>query len=85
VTNKGQRGAIVGTHRVCIRDLAALPLPPILDAQGNAERARGPRSAAKPSRVPAAYTSSQETPLRAVEVKPGQQTLDFELGGGKKS
>jgi hypothetical protein len=87
VTNKGQRGAVVGTHRVCIRDLAALPLPPILNAEGNPERAgpRGARPAPKPSRVPAPYSSSQETPLRAVEVKRGGQTLDFELGGGKKS
>jgi hypothetical protein len=83
VTNKGQLGAVVGTHRVCIRDLAALPLPPILDAEGNAERPRGPRSAPKLSRVPAAYSSSHETPLRA-EVEPGEPTHNFELGGGKK-
>src|SRR5206468_1991369 len=42
VTNKGQRGAVVGTHRVCFRDLAALPLPPILNAEGDPERP-GPR------------------------------------------
>lgn len=85
VTAKGQRGAIVGTHRVCIRDLAALPLAPMLDAEGNPERGRGPRPAPKPSRVPAAYTSSHETPLRAVEVKPGEQTHNFELSPGKKT
>jgi hypothetical protein len=83
VTNKGQRGAVVGTHRVCIRDLAALPLPPILNAEGNPER-RGARPGPKPSRVPAPYSNSQETPLSAVAVKPGEQTLDFELGSGKK-
>lgn len=87
VTNKGQSGAVVGTHRVCIRDLAALPLPPMLDAEGNRERtgARGARPGPKPSRVPAPYSSSQETPFRAVEVKPGGQTHDFELGSGKKA
>src|SRR5207237_52923 len=35
VTNKGQSGAVVGTHRVCIRDLTTLPRPGMLDAEGN--------------------------------------------------
>ena len=86
VTNKGQSGAVVGTHRVCLRDLTTLPTPPLLEAESNSQRAgpRGGKAAPKVSRVPAPYSSSQETPLRAVEVKPGGQTLDFELGSGKK-
>jgi hypothetical protein len=86
VTNKGQVGAVVGTHRVCIRDLTTLPTPPLLDAEGNRERAgpQGAKPAPKVSRVPAAYSSSEQTPLRAVEVKPGGQTLDFPLGSDKK-
>ena len=85
-TNKGQRGAVVGTHRVCLRDLTTLPTPPLLDAEGNATRAgpQGAKAAPKVSRVPAAYSSSQHTPLRAIEVKAGGQTLDFEVGNSKK-
>ena len=86
VTNKGQSGAVVGTHRVCIRDLTTLPTPPLLDAEGNRERANpGAKPAPKVSRVPAPYSSSQQTPLRAIEVKPGAQTLDFDVGSSKKS
>lgn len=85
-TNKGQRGAVVGTHRVCVRDLTTLPTPPLLDAEGNRDRAgsKGAKPPSKVSRVPAPYTSSHETPLRAIEVKPGGQTLDFEVGSGQK-
>jgi hypothetical protein len=86
VTNKGQRGAVVGTHRVCLRDLTTLPTPPLLDAEGNRERAgpQGAKPAPKVSRVPASYSSSHQTPLRSIEVKPGGQILDFECGSGKK-
>ena len=83
-TNKDQKGAVVGTHRVCIRDLTTLPAPPQLDAEGNRERAGPKRTPRKVSRVPVAYASSHETPLRAIAVKPGGQTLDFELGSGLK-
>ncbi|SRR5581483_6929235 len=87
-TNKGQGGAVVGTHRVCIRDLTTLPLPPFVN-DPEAELPRPGAKNAKPSgpkqsRVPIAYTSSQETPLRGIEVKPGAQTLDFPLGSDKK-
>src|SRR5262249_26422944 len=87
VTNQGQSGAVVGMHRVCIRDLTTLPVPPLLDAEGNAERAgpRGVKPASKVPRVPLPYNSPQQTPLRAVEVKPEGGTLDFELGSAKKS
>src|SRR2546425_8916779 len=49
VTNKGQSGAVVGTHRVCLRDLTTLPTPPLLDAEGNRERAgtKGAKPSAK--------------------------------------
>lgn len=82
-TNKDQSGAVVGTHRVTLRDLTTLPTPPMLDAEGNRERAKV-KPPAKVSRVPASYASSHETPLRAIEVKPGGRTLDFELGSGQK-
>ncbi len=84
-TSKGQLGAIVGTHRVCIRDLTTLPPPPILDAEGNRQRAARPANPGpKGPRMPGAYSSSHATPLRDIEVKPGPQTLDFPIGGDKK-
>jgi hypothetical protein len=87
-THKGRGGAVVGTHRVCLRDLTILPLPPFAnDPEAELPRAGVPKAkpaGPKPSRVPVAYNSSQETPLRAVEVKPGEQTLDFPLESQKK-
>ena len=85
-THKGQSGAVIGTHRVCIRDLTTLPLPPMWDADDEAPQARprAAKSAPKPSRVPLSYKSSEKTPLRAVEVKAGEQTLDFQLGSNNK-
>jgi hypothetical protein len=83
MTHKGQSGAVVGTHRVCIRDLRTLPMPAIFDAEGNPQRAA--KSRPKVSRVPTAYNSSRETPLRGIEVKPGgPQVLDFPIGSDKK-
>jgi hypothetical protein len=35
--------------------------------------------------VPTTYGNAEHTPLRGVEVKPGGQTLDFDVGKGKKS
>jgi hypothetical protein len=57
-------GAPVGWHRVLVSD-ATLPYTP----QG-----RTP----PPSRVPFEYASPATTPL-AVEVKPGEQTIDLEV------
>jgi hypothetical protein len=45
---------------------------------------RGAKPGPKPARVPASHTNAQETPLRAVEVKPGEQTLNFQLDNDKK-
>lgn len=64
-------GALVGTHRVVFIDIAALPNP-----IGQAEPP-------KKNRVPSAYTDPNQTPFRAVEVKPGDQTLNFDLKAGR--
>jgi hypothetical protein len=83
-TAKGQSGAVVGIHRVCLRDLAALPLPnPRVDSEGRPSGV-GPPGAkqpiqSKPSRVPPKYGSATQTPLRNVEVKPGMQPYDIDL------
>ena len=68
-------GALVGTHRVVIRDIAAVPPPPgieILDEKGQPYQP-------KPLRVPDRYADLQKTPFQNVEVRPGKQTLDYDL------
>ena len=70
---RGQDGAIVGQHRVCIRDISGL------ESRQKPGKIRRPEAGAALPRVPAAYASATATPLRAVEVKPGKQTLDFEI------
>jgi hypothetical protein len=83
-TAQGQSGAVVGTHRVCLRDLATLPLPtPRVDSEGRPGGA-GPPGAkqpvkSKPARVPPQYSSATQTPLRNVEVRPGMQPYDVDL------
>jgi hypothetical protein len=86
ITDKGQTGAVVGPCVVCIRDMRAPPLRNnMIDPQ---KKALAPPEAAPlktvASRVPPAYVTTQQTPLRNVEVKPGPQTLDFDLGTTKK-
>jgi len=71
----GRIGALVGTHRVVIRDIAAVPPPPgieILDENGRQYQP-------KPLRVPDRYTDLQKTPFQNVEVHSGKQTLDYDL------
>jgi hypothetical protein len=63
-----QDGTVLGPHRVCIRDIT-IPR----DEYGRPLR---------PSRVPASYADPAQTPFRAVEVKPPQQTLDFNVRAG---
>jgi hypothetical protein len=66
-------GAVVGTHRVCVHDIAAMPLPPLeAGAAGGAYRPQ-------PLRVPSRYSDARQTPLRGVEVRSGAQTLDFDV------
>jgi hypothetical protein len=74
-----QEGAVVGRHRVCVHDLAAVAPPPDPNPTPAGGKAALPPLPAKgkPSRVPAAYDDPSHTPLRDVEVKPGRQTLDF--------
>ena len=62
-------GAVAGAHRVCVFDLTALSQTP---------------GKAKPSRLPPVYGDAQATPFRDVTVRPGTQTLDFNVEGGKK-
>jgi hypothetical protein len=83
----GTAGALVGTHRVVFVDIAALPSPGSLP--GMADRVGqppAPPAGQKPkkNRVPAMYTDPNQTPFRTVEVKSGDQTLNFDLQTGRR-
>ena len=86
-------GALVGTHRVVFVDIAALPSPgslPGMGAMPGMEDPAGlpamPRREQKPkkNRVPAWYTDPNQTPFRTIEVKSGDQTLNFDLQTGRR-
>jgi hypothetical protein len=83
-------GALVGTHRVVFVDIAALPDPPgmgaMLGREDPAERLAVPRKDQKPkkNRIPAWYTDPNQTPFRTIEVKDGDQTLNFDLLTGRR-
>jgi hypothetical protein len=72
----GLHGAVVGTHRVCVHDIAAMPLPPL---EAGATDGAGKAYRPQPLRVPSRYSDARQTPLRDVEVRPGAQTLDFDV------
>lgn len=57
-------GAIVGWQRVVVEDIAA----------------ENSRDKYRPIRIPAAYSSSAQTPLK-FEVKPDEQTFDIKIEG----
>lgn len=82
VTATGTYGVLIGTHRVCIND-ATLMMPggglavdpeSGIPTEGRVKSRRVPRS-----RVPAIYSDANRTPLRAVDIRPGEQTHDFTL------
>ncbi len=80
-----KQGVFVGVYRVCVHDIAALP-PLDLPDPTNPERRPGqpPRlpsrlKKTKPARVPPDYTNPAKTPLRDITVKPGKQTLNFDI------
>jgi len=75
-----QEGVVVGTHRVVIQDLSITTGVQRRDhgtVDAEMEDAATP-TAARPSRVPKAYTSAATTPL-SLEVKPGHQVIDLDI------
>jgi hypothetical protein len=85
-SDTGRPGAPVGVHRVCVNDL--LPGPPGVGPVTPADSAEGPVGTkdeakeshnVKRSRFPPDYSSAIATPLRDVEVKEGQQTINLDL------
>jgi hypothetical protein len=82
----GRDGAVVGRHRVCLHDLAALPSPGALPGPVEPDPTpAAPRPAGRPGprRIPASYASASQTSLRDIQVQPGRQVLDFNLPGPK--
>jgi hypothetical protein len=78
--DRGRSGAPLGFCRVCVTDIRAIPFIP----QGLPETAAGvPFKVPPKSRVPSQYGHWTQTPLRDVEVKPGAQTLNFDVHSGK--
>ena len=73
----GKDGTVLGVHRVFFVDLTTVPnlagLPP---EPGKPPQPAGP---GVPPRFDKVYTEALETPYKDIEVKPGKQTLDFEL------
>ena len=80
-------GAIVGHHRICIRDLSALAPAPVIRSEGDEAAPPPPPKRPKRPKVGNTYWDPATTPLRDVEVKAGTQTLSFQLtsepGSGK--
>jgi hypothetical protein len=80
--DKGRAGVPVGSCRVCLNDLRAVPVSPQSPHGGEGARLPAFKIPA-PSRVPSPYNHWIQTPLKDVEIKPGSQTYNFEVGGDK--
>lgn len=75
LTTPGGDGAVVGTHRVTVRDLTTIRGP-----AGANTKSAGTGGALK-ARFAETYQSSSATPLKTVQVQPGRNVLDFNLSG----
>jgi hypothetical protein len=79
----GRDGTVLGPHRVVFVDLTNIPnltgAPP---AQLGFDPPAPGRP--KPPRFLPAYASSTDTPFKDVDVKPGKQTMDFDLKGPRR-
>jgi hypothetical protein len=81
--DKGRAGVPVGFCRVCINDIRAVPISP--QSPHGEEGARVPAFKTPPSsRVPPQYSHWIQTPIKDVEIKPGSQTCNFDVGDKKK-
>jgi hypothetical protein len=91
-SDEGRAGAPVGFHRVIVKDLLTgtpgVFTPEIAqpDEGGSSKAPAGSKappaaegSNQKKARFPGIYTSANSTPFRDIEVKEGQQELNFDL------
>jgi hypothetical protein len=75
-------GTVLGPHRVVVHDLTMVVSPsgPGMAPPGAAAAPALPQApGSKPRRFPTKYGDAAETPFKDVEIKPGKQTLDFDL------
>jgi hypothetical protein len=73
-----QAGAPIGRHRVCLIERSTVRAPMWRAKPGTEEEPQRTDVRATPSRIPPEYGGPATTPLRA-EVRPGPQTIDFQL------
>jgi hypothetical protein len=74
----GRGGPATGLNRVTVTDLAAIQDMTAVAVPGDTGTAQ-PAARPKVRRFPAAYSDLSATPLKDVEVKPGKQTLNFDV------
>ena len=70
------QGAVVGIYRVCVNDIAAMPLP-AMEYGDNPAAAKLHRPG--PLRVPSRYSSTAKTPFRDVKIASGKMSLNFDV------
>jgi hypothetical protein len=70
------QGAVIGTYRVCVNDIAAMPLP-AMEYGDDPAAARLHRPG--PLRVPSRYSSSAKTPFKDVKIASGKMSLNFDV------
>jgi hypothetical protein len=76
-TDQGVEGAVVGRHRVCIVEAAALPSFNSFGRAGQNDKSKAPPAPVS-SIVPPHYSRPNETPLHA-DVRSGAQVINFEV------
>jgi hypothetical protein len=72
VCDDGRGGAVIGFHRVIVKDIRSVPGPP------NRAQGRNKGQGLLPSRISSVYTVATSTPLRE-EVKAEPQTITLKL------
>ena len=70
------QGAALGTYRVCVNDIAAMPLPTM---EFGDDPAAAKLHRPGPLRVPSKYSSTAKTPFRDVKIASGKLSLDFDV------
>lgn len=72
-----REGAIVGTHRVFVRDMKPY------DAMNHLAKPKAQRPPMAKDRIPKRFSDQSTTPLRKT-VEPGRQTIDIEIHESQK-
>lgn len=78
ITASKTSGAVVGKNRVCIRDATMMMPGGGTDAESGEGKPALNRTPRRP-RMPLVYSDAFRSPLGEVTIRPGLQTLNFEL------